>query len=232
METVRVVLDTSVLVAGTRSDRGASRQLLHGVRDRSFTPLVSVPLVSEYEAVLLRSEHLAAAGVTEAEMLALIGDILAAAEAIDRYYLVRPLLRDPADHHVVETAVNGPSRPARFAQHPRPGAGSEAVSVPPRHAGRGVERAARLGNLTMRRNNVSLRLPPHLLEHLKRLAEAEAISVNQLVTVAVAEKIARLDAEAFYRARGDRSDAGAGWRALARMGRNLPPVEGDEVLDA
>ena len=73
----------------------------------SFSPLVSVPLVSEYEAVLLRPEHLAAAGASEADMLALIDDIVAAAEAVDRHYLVRPLLRDPADHHVVETAVNG-----------------------------------------------------------------------------------------------------------------------------
>jgi predicted nucleic acid-binding protein len=81
--------------------------LLYGVRDRLFLPLVSVPLVSEYEAVLLRSEHLAAAGATKADMLALIDDILAVAEAVDRHYLVRPLLRDPADHHVVETAVNG-----------------------------------------------------------------------------------------------------------------------------
>ena len=40
-------------------------------------------------------------------MLALIDNLRAAAEAVDRYYLVRPLLRDPADHHVVETAVNG-----------------------------------------------------------------------------------------------------------------------------
>jgi len=104
---MRVVLDTSVLVAGVRSARGASRRLLLGVRDRRFTPLVSVPLVSEYEAVLLRPEHLAAAGATEAEMLALIDDLLTAAEAVDRHYLVRPLLRDPADHHVIETAVNG-----------------------------------------------------------------------------------------------------------------------------
>ena len=107
MNTVRVVLDTSVLVAGTRSAAGASRRLLLGVRRRLFRPLVSVPLVSEYEAVLLRPEHLAAAGATEAQMLALIDDVLAVAEAIDRHYLVRPLLRDPADHHVVETAVNG-----------------------------------------------------------------------------------------------------------------------------
>jgi predicted transcriptional regulator len=83
----------------------------------------------------------------------------------------------------------------------------------------------------MRRNNVSLRLPPHLLDRVKRLAEAESISVNQLVTVAVAEKIARLDAEAFYRAREGRSEAGAGWRALERMGQTSPPVEGDEIFD-
>ena len=81
----------------------------------------------------------------------------------------------------------------------------------------------------MRRNNVSLRLPPHLLERVKRLAAAESISVNQLLTVAVAEKIARLDAEAFYRAREGRSEPGAGWRALEHMGQNSPPVQGDEL---
>ena len=80
----------------------------------------------------------------------------------------------------------------------------------------------------MRRNNVSLRLPPHLLERVKRLAEEESISVNQLLTVAVAEKIARLDAEAFYRAREGRSEAGAGWRALERMGQDSPPLPGDD----
>ena len=61
---MRVVLDSSVLVTGVRSARGASRRLLLGVRDRRFTVLVSVPLVSEYEAVLLRPEHLAAVGAT------------------------------------------------------------------------------------------------------------------------------------------------------------------------
>lgn len=81
----------------------------------------------------------------------------------------------------------------------------------------------------MRRNNVSLRLPPHLLDRLKRVAEAEDTSVNQLVTLAVAEKLARLDAEAFYREREARSERGAGWRALERMGRAGMPSEGDEV---
>jgi hypothetical protein len=48
----------------------------------------------------------------------------------------------------------------------------------------------------------------------------------------VAEKIARLDPEAFRRARERRSEPGAGWRALERMGQHSPPLQGDEVLDA
>jgi hypothetical protein len=73
-----------------------------------------------------------------------------------------------------------------------------------------------------------LRLPPHLLDRLKRLAETEAISVNQLVTVAVAEKIARLDAEAFYRAREGRSSsapAGGRWSAWGRCRRRSRATE-------
>lgn len=72
----------------------------------------------------------------------------------------------------------------------------------------------------MRRNSVSLRLPPHLLDRLRQLAEREATSVNW--SVALAEKIARPDAEAFCQARADRSEAGDGWRALDKMGRNTP----------
>ena len=79
----------------------------------------------------------------------------------------------------------------------------------------------------MRRNNVSLRLPRHLLDQLRRIAEHEETSVNQLVALAVAEKIARLDTEAFYRTRESRSEEGSGWRALDRMGRDAPPLAGD-----
>jgi len=56
------VLDTDVMVAALRSDRGASRQLLLAALDRQFELLLSVPLILEYEAVLTRPEHLARAG--------------------------------------------------------------------------------------------------------------------------------------------------------------------------
>ena len=87
----------------------------------------------------------------------------------------------------------------------------------------------------MRRNKPSARLPPHLLDRLKRLAEQEKMSVNQLVTLAVAEKPARLDAEAFYRAREGRSAPGAGWAGAHGAGRSAGgrghrPTEHDRLI--
>ena len=57
---MRAVLDTATVVAAVRSDAGASRQLVRAAleRRRGFTPLVSVPLLIEYEAVLTRAEAL------------------------------------------------------------------------------------------------------------------------------------------------------------------------------
>jgi hypothetical protein len=46
------VLDTNVLVAGLRSRRGASFRLLELVVAGAVRPVLSVPLVLEYEAVL------------------------------------------------------------------------------------------------------------------------------------------------------------------------------------
>lgn len=104
---MRVVLDTDVLTAALRSDRGASRQLLLAAFDRRFVMLVSVPLMLEYEAVLTRREHLAAAGIT-AEAVDIVLDALAAViEPVRLSFLWRPRLKDAADEMVLETAVNG-----------------------------------------------------------------------------------------------------------------------------
>ena len=102
-----MVLDTDVLVAAMRSDRGASRQLLLGALNGDFQMRVSVPLMFEYEAVLTRPEHLLAANLRVREM----GDVLdaLAKTAVPVYFrfLWRPRLKDPADEMVLETAVNG-----------------------------------------------------------------------------------------------------------------------------
>jgi hypothetical protein len=47
----------------------------------------------------------------------------------------------------------------------------------------------------MRRSNVALRLQTSLLEEARRVAEGEGVALNQLINVAVAEKLFALRTE-------------------------------------
>ena len=104
---LRLVLDTDVLVAATRSRGGASWQLVDRALVREFTLLLSVPLVLEYEAVLTREEHRKVHGLSVADVNEVINALIGVAEAVQIRFLWRPLLSDPTDDMVLETAVNG-----------------------------------------------------------------------------------------------------------------------------
>ena len=101
------MLDTDVMVAALRSDRGASRQLLLAALDKSIELLLSVPLMVEYEAVLTRKEHLAASGLSAREVNEILDGLVKVGVQVPLRFLWRPQLRDPADEMVLETAVNG-----------------------------------------------------------------------------------------------------------------------------
>ncbi|MFN0167296.1 MAG: putative toxin-antitoxin system toxin component, PIN family [Bryobacteraceae bacterium] len=104
---MRLVLDTNVLVAGLRSDRGASRKLLLGALDRKIEVIASVPLFLEYESVLTRPQHLTATGLSIDEMNAVLDALAAVVERVQLRFLWRARLKDPADEMVLETAANG-----------------------------------------------------------------------------------------------------------------------------
>ena len=104
---MRVVLDTDVMVAGLRSDRGASRRLLVSALEGGLELLASVPLMIEYEAVLTRPEHLTAMALTAAEVNEVLDAIAKVSIPVPLRFLWRPRLKDPADEMVLETAVNG-----------------------------------------------------------------------------------------------------------------------------
>jgi putative PIN family toxin of toxin-antitoxin system len=106
-ETMRLVIDTDVLVAGMRSDQGASRQILLLALDRQIVTLASVPLFLEYEAVATRADHLTQSGLTVEETNAVIDALAAVMEPVNLRFLWRPRLRDPNDEMVLGTAVNG-----------------------------------------------------------------------------------------------------------------------------
>ena len=55
---MRVVLDTSVLVAAARSRRGASFALISSIPTPEFQPCLSVGLYAEWQEVLSRQENL------------------------------------------------------------------------------------------------------------------------------------------------------------------------------
>jgi len=87
---VRLVLDTDVLVAAFRSERGASRELLIGALDERFVLLASTALWLEYEAVLARPLHLTAMGLSAAEARDVIAALAAVAEPVPIHFLWRP----------------------------------------------------------------------------------------------------------------------------------------------
>ena len=101
------VVDTDVLVAAVRSDRGASRVLLTAALEERYQVLASVPLMLQYESVLTRSEHLIAAGLSEGDVQVLLDAIAVVVTPVRISYLWRPMLPDPDDDLVLETAVNG-----------------------------------------------------------------------------------------------------------------------------
>jgi predicted nucleic acid-binding protein len=98
-----VVVDPNVLVAATRSRLGASYQVLRRVGSGAFDVAVSVPLVLEYEDVLLR--HVDDAGLAAEDVEAIIDYICSVAVRREIFFLWRPLLRDPGDDMVLEIAV-------------------------------------------------------------------------------------------------------------------------------
>lgn len=104
---MRVVLDTSVIVAGFRSRTGASNLLLQAVAKGRLRPLVTTALFLEYEDVLLRAEQRLATGMSESDVEGALCALASAAEPVEVHFRWRPQLADPSDELVLEAAVNG-----------------------------------------------------------------------------------------------------------------------------
>ena len=79
----------------------------------------------------------------------------------------------------------------------------------------------------MRKSNFALRLQPGLLEEARKLARSEGVALNQLINVAVAEKLSALRTEAYFAERAKRADLAKARDILRRAGAEAP-VEGDE----
>lgn len=98
-----IVIDTNIMVAGLRSRRGSAFRLLTLVGTGQFDIHLSVPLVLEYEEVLLRElPHLHVPRSVVEDVLD-FHCLVATRHQI--FFLWRPYLPDPSDDMILELAV-------------------------------------------------------------------------------------------------------------------------------
>ena len=77
-------------------------------------------------------------------------------------------------------------------------------------------------------STMSLRLPDYLHNSIRDIADNEHISVNQLVTTAIAEKVSALATEKYLNAMTAKGSAQVFDTVMAKV-KNRPPLPGDEM---
>ncbi len=97
-----IVIDTNVIYAGLRSNKGASFRLLKLFGSKEFTLNISVPLIIEYEDVLHRSKF---SYLSNEDIKEFINYICKIALKHKIFFLWRPFLKDPKDDMILELAV-------------------------------------------------------------------------------------------------------------------------------
>jgi hypothetical protein len=86
-----------------------------------------------------------------------------------------------------------------------------------------------MGEKKMRRSNFALRLQPSLMDEARRFADEEGVALNQLINVAVAEKLSALRTERYISERAERADVPRAIAILKRAGAGRAPMKGDEI---
>jgi predicted nucleic acid-binding protein len=97
-----VVLDTNVLVAGLRSNAGASHALLRAVGGGQFEVGLTAALVLEYESVLKRPGLVP---LSPADVGVLLDYLCGVGKCCPVRFSLRPAAADPGDDLVLEAAA-------------------------------------------------------------------------------------------------------------------------------
>ena len=100
----KIVVDTNVLVSTLRSRRGASFAILQRIGE-AWQPLISVPLILEYEAVSKREAE--SLGIPPSTVDAIVRAFCFHGHETNVHFRVRPFLPDPGDEFLLELAVAG-----------------------------------------------------------------------------------------------------------------------------
>ena len=74
---------------------------------------------------------------------------------------------------------------------------------------------------------LSLRLPESIHRHIREIAKKEGVSINQLISSAVSEKISAILTEEYIQARAEKADSRKAKQILSAV-PDREPIKGDE----
>jgi len=103
--TIKVVVDTNVLVVGLISGKGANRQILRLCLQGILQPFIGNALYLEYLDVLNRTDIQNLCQKTSSSLSEFLDDFASVCKAVDAHCLWRPNLKDEADNHLIEFAI-------------------------------------------------------------------------------------------------------------------------------
>jgi len=184
--------------------------LLRQARHGRIRLAASVSLFIEYESVCTREPHLLAAGLSLQSAGVFLDALAAFVEPVPIHFLWRPQLHDPADELVLEAAVNA-------------AAGGATGTV--------FARVFKRNPVMSELSTYPLRLPRSIRASLDRVSKRDGVSINQFVSIAVAEKLAMMEAQTYFVERQARADVAAFDAVMART-TGEPPREDDRILPA
>jgi hypothetical protein len=75
---------------------------------------------------------------------------------------------------------------------------------------------------------LSLRLPESIHRHIREIAKAEGVSINQLISSAITEKISAIMTEEYLQKRADRANI-KDMEAVLNKVADRKPLKGDEL---
>ena len=75
---------------------------------------------------------------------------------------------------------------------------------------------------------LSLRLPESIHRHIRDIAKAEGVSINQLISSAITEKISAIMTEEYLQKRADRANI-KDMEAVLKKVSKRGPLKGDEL---
>jgi hypothetical protein len=196
--------------------------LLGLVADQAIIPLVVTALFLECQDGLKRPDQLTAMGASTDSIDGFLAALAAGSEAVESHFWWRPQTRDPGDDMVLEAAINGFAA-ADYAQC----AALRRCGVSFWRAVLGPADALRKSNREQR--HLSAEAALSIKRAAERLAKEDGVSLNQWISVAMAQKVGTVEIAAeFLRRRAVDAKVEDLMQFLA-VAPDLPPFPGDET---